>query len=106
MKEDRMEKTSCYAREKSTVGCARHTCAPSVIEYNTGGMPMPEREDLWPGRRLLECQTGEVSHQALIRSRRCVPDAAPTSAEYVCVAVVSMGLALLQRALGLWLVEA
>src|SRR2546429_6726687 len=25
MKEDRMEKTSCYAREKSTVGCARHT---------------------------------------------------------------------------------
>ena len=96
-----MKKTSCIAREKSTARCARHTGAASVMQSNTGSLPMPEREDLWPGRRPLECRRGETSPQALMRWGRCVPDAAPTSAEHVCVAAGSMGLALLQKALGL-----
>src|SRR2546423_14130278 len=92
MKEDRMEKAACIAREKSTAGRARRTGAASVMQSNTGSLPMPEREDLWPGRRPLECRTGETSPQALMRSRRCVPDAAPTSAEHVCVAAGSIDL--------------
>jgi hypothetical protein len=95
------KKTSCIAREKSTARCARHTGAASVMQSNTGSLPMPEREDLWPGQRPLECRRGEASPQALMRWGRCVPDAAPTSAEHVCVAAGSMGLALLQRAWGL-----
>jgi hypothetical protein len=66
-----------------------------------GTMPMRPKEGLWLGRRQLERRTGEVSRKALMRQRRCVPDAAPTSTEHVCVAAGSMGLALLQRALGL-----
>lgn len=71
-----------------------------------GTMPMRPKEGLWLGQRQLERRTGEVSRQALMRQRRYVPNAVPTSTEHVCVPVVSMGGDLLQRALEVRLGEA
>src|SRR6266699_163442 len=85
MKEDRMGKTSCREEEKSTTGRARHTCAPSLMQESTTSMPTRRREDLWTGRRPSECRRGEASHEALVHDWHCVPDAAPNSAEHVCV---------------------
>jgi hypothetical protein len=47
MKENRMEKTSCIAREKSMAGCARHICAPSLTQHRRQAYASERRPIAW-----------------------------------------------------------
>ena len=68
-------------------------------------LPGDQEPEMSPWAAALTKQRTE-NYSADDPEARCVPDAAPTSAEPVCVAAGSMGIALLQRAWGLWLVGA
>jgi len=47
MKENRMERTSCIAREKSTAGCARHIYAPGLTQHRLQAYASEGRPIAW-----------------------------------------------------------